>query len=509
MARMEKLLIAVILCCVEFSLGWECEPSNDCPIGCCCSRPEIKVTCAYIEKYDNLLNISKTIDPNATQLILSGNKLTEFNVSFNLPKLKKLDLNDNLLKTIPKDLNGQFPILDELLLDNNQITEASHYQFDGMDKLRKLSLKRNQLTLLNKGVFQDLTNLRQLLLNENTIHTLSVGAFQGLSNIVNLDVGKNFIIELEPGIFDHFNKTKIAINLSRNQIRVLRNGVLNTRKRNFEILGFQSNRISVIEDQVFQGMEINMLDLYNNSVIEIPPESLNNTNIEILVLSENKIRCSCELRSLFIGPDITIEKIYGSCSDQNQTLDLAQFLSSNISEDEVSKTFCTQCQINNTCLNGAVCNAIGKTSLKCGCVNDYYGESCENKPVCLSVECQHTGICSPLGDGSDYHCINCIDRYYGKRCELYQPKTGLNGAEIVAIIAGVVVFFILILVVYMFGENTFKEWKKKRNFRGQRMLENKEQKLTIFPKERTQDQRKDKYAAIWIDQRCYDRNKVI
>jgi len=41
------------------------------------------------------------------------------------------------------------------------------------------------------------------------------------------------------------------------------------------------------------------------------------------------------------------------------------------------------------------------------------------------------------------------------------------------------------------------------------MLENKEQKIIIFPKERTQDQRKDKYAAIWIDQRCYDRNKVI
>ena len=381
MRKQGNRLLLLILCCVQFSRGIDI-----CQTLCRCTRQDTDVKC-YVNNNDELLEISKNINSNVNRLTLKENKLTEFNISFNLPKLKMLDLRNNLLKTIPKHLNSQFPILEDLWLDNNQITEIIYPTLEGMMNLKKLSLSNNQITSLGKGAFQDLSNMLQLLLNDNSISKLSVDAFQSLTKIVNLQLKNNHITKLEPGLFGHFNSTQITIDLTSNYIKELRNGVFDSRQKNFDALVLASNQISVIEDAVFRNMNIKDLYLQNNSLVDLSPKSFMNSSISnVFVVVENKLKCSCELRSFIIGPEVYINDIYGNCKDKNETLDFQQISKQSFSKDEVSRLFCTQCQINNTCLNGAVCHAIDKTGLTCGCVNDYYGETCENEPICLSVE---------------------------------------------------------------------------------------------------------------------------
>lgn len=76
-----------------------------------------------------------------------------------------------------------------------------------------------------------------------------------------------------------------------------------------------------------------------------------------------------------------------------------------------------ECEKNQTsiCLNGGVCiNNPG--GYKCRCSENYLGEHCEQKHICLqSIVCYNNGQCRP--DGAGYRC-ECTSSYKGENCQL-------------------------------------------------------------------------------------------
>ena len=88
---------------------------------------------------------------NLKKLYLSGNQLTEIPKEIgNLKNLQKLDLDYNQLKKIPKEI-GNLKNLKRLLLYNNQLTEIPK-EIGNLKKLKTLVLFKNQLTEIPKEI---------------------------------------------------------------------------------------------------------------------------------------------------------------------------------------------------------------------------------------------------------------------------------------------------------------------------------------------------------------------
>lgn len=150
-------------------------------------------------------------------LVLTNNRLTDgaIEVAFEgVPALKRLYLDRNLLQSVPTDL----PVsLEELRLDNNQVSTMSkaawahcpgllilslsnnslgneeslpHAVLSPLCKLQTLNLDHNQLTTVPLGLP---LSIKELYLKGNRIEQFSGGAFNGKSELVVLDLSGNIL----------------------------------------------------------------------------------------------------------------------------------------------------------------------------------------------------------------------------------------------------------------------------------------------------------------------------
>lgn len=452
MKRKVKLLPQVILlfCCFFYTVAGQC------PKLCRCDKTIQQVICTNISDAADLTDIANTIDNKTTELILQGNNISTFDANFKLDQLSILDLGQNALSTVPGRLNERFPNLEVLKLDNNQIDKLSMNDFNGLGNLRKLTFTNNILATLEDGLFQKLVNLKQLVVNSNQLSYVSKDAFKGLSRLVNLDLSMNKISDIEPGLFDHFQDEGISITFAENKLKTLPNGLLN-KLRQLKTIEFSSNQITSIGDKVFDGVTISeLLGLYNNSLQDLPVKSFLNSSIAIIQVIANPINCKCQLRGLFTKFN---NKLYGSCKDDNSTIiEFSQMFK--YSQDEIAKVFCTQCQVNNTCLNGASCIPIAKTSLHCKCTGGFYGSNCQHGSPCLSSPCKHSGTCTQINSTSEYNCF-CKEEFYGKDCELVHDDGGLSGAEIAGVILGILFLIVLVIIILIFSKKHCERLRNK------------------------------------------------
>lgn len=441
MKRIVLPQVVLLLCCFFNTVAGQC------PRLCRCDKTILQVICTNISDTADLTDIANTIDNETTELILQGNNISTFDATiFKLDKLSILDLSQNALSTVPGSLSERFPNLEVLKVDNNQIDTLSMNDLNGLGNLRKLTFTNNILDTLEDGLFQKLVNLKQLVISSNQLSYISKDAFKGLSRLVNLDLSMNKISDIEPGLFDHFQDEGISITFAENKIKTLPDGLLN-KLRELKTLEFSSNQITSIGDKVFDGVTISeLLGLYNNSLQDLPIKSFLNSSIAIIQVINNPINCRCQLRELF--PKFN-NKLYGSCKNDNSTIEFSQMFK--YSQDEIAKVFCTQCQVNNTCLNGASCIPIAKTSLHCKCTSGFYGSNCQHKSPCLRSPCKHSGTCTQINSTSEYKCL-CKEEFYGKDCELVHDDGGLSDAEIAGIILGILFLIVLVIIILIFSK---------------------------------------------------------
>ncbi|NXS52447.1 TLR7 protein, partial [Brachypteracias leptosomus] len=115
--------------------------------------------------------VFEAMPPELKILNLTNNRMKSFNwgkLQY-LKKLVTLDLSNNLLTTVPRELANCSSTLQELILRNNHIQLLTKHFLRGAFKLKYLDLSSNKIQIIKQSSFPEnvISNLRMLLLHNN------------------------------------------------------------------------------------------------------------------------------------------------------------------------------------------------------------------------------------------------------------------------------------------------------------------------------------------------------
>ncbi|XP_055293672.1 extracellular matrix protein 2-like [Moschus berezovskii] len=203
--------------------------------------------------------------PNLEWLDLSKNKLDALGLhphAFkNLTRLKRLNLDGNLLSTVPA-----LPAsLQELKLNDNLLQGLEHSSFRGLSQLLTLEVEGNRL-------------------HDGNISPL---AFQPLRSLLYLRLDRNQLQAIPPGLPASLQE----LHLGTNVIEEVREGTLN-HSRSLSVLVLSNNRLQ--EDRLAPRAWIDLpkleaLDLSYNRLVHVP--SFLPRGLRHLTLHHNRIEC--------------------------------------------------------------------------------------------------------------------------------------------------------------------------------------------------------------------------
>ncbi|NWW55500.1 TLR7 protein, partial [Pedionomus torquatus] len=115
--------------------------------------------------------VFEAMPPGLKILNVTNNRMKSFNWG-KLPYLKQLvtlDLSNNLLSTVPRELSNCSSTLQKLMLRNNRIQRLTKHFLRGAFKLKYLDLSANKIEIIKKSSFPEnvINNLEVLLLHGN------------------------------------------------------------------------------------------------------------------------------------------------------------------------------------------------------------------------------------------------------------------------------------------------------------------------------------------------------
>lgn len=164
-------------------------------------------------------------------------KTVEKNSLTGLNKLNELILSSNQLLSIPEDLNTLIS-LKTLKLDQNNINEIKSTALPL--SLMVLDLSHNALKELNCDSLQ-MVNLTKLYLQNNAINNIQSGCFKYTTSLNELNLSNNNLQQLQYGLFSNVNNMNI-FSISNNQLKSLYEDVLMP-MNSLKELSFANNRI--------------------------------------------------------------------------------------------------------------------------------------------------------------------------------------------------------------------------------------------------------------------------
>ncbi|NXD13859.1 CPN2 Carboxypeptidase, partial [Nothocercus nigrocapillus] len=124
---------------------------------------------------------------NLTELEVSGNLALSFvspGFLAGLPKLSKLSLGSNAIRSLKPGIFGAVGSLQDLRLRRNKIEVLPTEIFHPLRHLQLLDLSQNIMTELPPGLFSPLTSLRVLKLSDNLLAGLPSSAFSSLGHLL-------------------------------------------------------------------------------------------------------------------------------------------------------------------------------------------------------------------------------------------------------------------------------------------------------------------------------------
>lgn len=151
-------------------------------------------------------------------LDLSSNLITTLPDLSSSRKLKKLYLNDNLIRVV-SGIASLYE-LEELRLASNQLTSARIRLTDD-NVLHTLDLSGNQINMVRVGDFTNLQNLKVLLLNNSKVEEIKLGALSPLVELILLDLSNNSISKIDFSEFLPAHRSLQALILNENQLTEL------------------------------------------------------------------------------------------------------------------------------------------------------------------------------------------------------------------------------------------------------------------------------------------------
>ncbi|VVC97269.1 protein artichoke [Leptidea sinapis] len=218
--------------------------------------------------------------PSLNKLFITGSPnlhILRENVFYNLPKLTKLEIANCGLSNIHMRALSLLPLLNELSLNNNQISDATMVGRATRDlpMLSTLNLRNNVINQLNEGAFVDQTMLETLYLANNNIKIIHHGSFHRVPKLRVVDLNYNEIIRIHPESFLQPSGSGVE------ELTLIGNKIMHTSE--FRSLLDALPRLKI-------------LDLSKNFLREIPRGALRgHASLELLHLNENKLK--------FIEPD--------------------------------------------------------------------------------------------------------------------------------------------------------------------------------------------------------------
>ena len=196
-------------------------------------------------------------------LTLGYNKMGELETGVfeSQVNLRKLSLNNNILRQIDVNLFQKLTKLVELDLGYNEISELQVGLFKNQMTLKKLCLNNNKLKLINSDLFQSLTNLKELYLNNNELEEIFLGMFVNQRNLEYLYLNDNKLRDIDRCVFEPLLKMGILITVYNNcdkydsflnESKVVHNSDHSKLLNSIKINGFRIDWISFL-DQFSKG----------------------------------------------------------------------------------------------------------------------------------------------------------------------------------------------------------------------------------------------------------------
>nr|XP_050869072.1 chaoptin-like isoform X1 [Vespula vulgaris]XP_050869073.1 chaoptin-like isoform X1 [Vespula vulgaris]XP_050869074.1 chaoptin-like isoform X1 [Vespula vulgaris]XP_050869075.1 chaoptin-like isoform X1 [Vespula vulgaris]XP_050869076.1 chaoptin-like isoform X1 [Vespula vulgaris]XP_050869077.1 chaoptin-like isoform X1 [Vespula vulgaris]XP_050869078.1 chaoptin-like isoform X1 [Vespula vulgaris]XP_050869079.1 chaoptin-like isoform X1 [Vespula vulgaris]XP_050869080.1 chaoptin-like isoform X1 [Ve len=182
--------------------------------------PGLRTLLASGNNFSHIMEHSLNGLPSLQELIIDDaqiSKLPETIFLFNR-NLARLHLNRNLLRALPPGIFDRLLSLREIRLDRNRFLDIPYSALANALNLEILTLSNNEIVNVDVASFVSLKYLRELDLSHNRIDTMSGFAIANLSHLLSVDLSHNYLNALPANFFAHSSMLR-RVNLSENKFR--------------------------------------------------------------------------------------------------------------------------------------------------------------------------------------------------------------------------------------------------------------------------------------------------
>lgn len=204
----------------------------------------------------------------------------------NAKKLKKIWLDKNEISELAENsFMGASGTLKVLVMNGNVLKNINEKALASLVHLTNLDLEDNKLEILKKNVLAPLTDIKEINLKGNQIKTIESRAFEKNIGLELLNLSDNKIEKLANDIFKNLDKLAM-IHLQRNEIASVSDKLFEDCKNLIEIR-LDGNKIKTWPAAMTKNMNrLKMLDLLNNEIKEFNGEFLSK-DTEYLYIDDN------------------------------------------------------------------------------------------------------------------------------------------------------------------------------------------------------------------------------
>ncbi|XP_022098268.1 toll-like receptor Tollo [Acanthaster planci] len=191
---------------------------------------------AHLQSLDLSFGVMATVHPLSLQGLDS---LEEINMFFNpmlqsLPEqllrpvnktLRKINLSECKLSSIPKQFLEELPWLEEVNLSTNKISSMVNISFKGSTRLKRLNIACNSVTDIPLNFFEQTPSLEAVHLEGNSIASVRGFTFWNLDNLQSIDLSQNNLTFVEKQAFYNLQSLE-TLNLNNNFLARVPNNAL-------------------------------------------------------------------------------------------------------------------------------------------------------------------------------------------------------------------------------------------------------------------------------------------
>ncbi|XP_052870989.1 toll-like receptor Tollo, partial [Anopheles cruzii] len=169
--------------------------------------------------------------------------------------LEVLDLSHNDLLSLPDNGLSSLRSLSVLMLQDNLLTALADRSFVGLGSLKVLNMSSNKLVALPPETFQSTRELREIYLQNNSLSVLAPGLLEGLDWLEILDLSHNELTSewINRDTFAGL-KRLVVLEISHNALTKIDRHVFRE-LYSLQILNLGSNRIESIADNAFSDLK--------------------------------------------------------------------------------------------------------------------------------------------------------------------------------------------------------------------------------------------------------------